>query len=225
MNLPKLLLAQMQWLNQKRLKLMQSTKKEVHPILKLALEMGPLVVFFFANARGEQLAEAFPFLANLGGPIFIATALFMIAMVTSLVVSYALTRSLPIMPLVTGVIVLIFGGLTLYLQDELFIKLKPTIVNVLMGGTLLIGLAFGKSLLKYVFESAFDLDDAGWKKLTLRWGLFFLFLALLNEFIWRMYSTDFWVAFKVWGVMPITMIFAMAQMPLVMKHQQKESNS
>lgn len=193
-------------------------RKEVNPILKLVLELGPLVVFFFSNSRGKQLAEIFPALAELGGPIFIATAFFMVAITISLVVSHLLTGKLPIMPLVTGIVVLVFGGLTLYLQDELFIKLKPTIVNLLFGSILLGGLAFGRSLLGYVFDSVFKLDDEGWRKLTFRWGVFFLFLAVLNEIIWRNFSTDFWVAFKVWGMMPISMVFTLSQMPLIMKH-------
>lgn len=196
----------------------QAQKKEINPILKFVLELGPLVLFFFANSRGEQFVEWFPVLGRFGDNIFVATAVFMVAMVVSITVSLALTRSIPIMPLVTLVVVLVFGGLTLYLKDETFIKMKPTIVNVLFGTVLLGGLAFGKSLLAYVFDSAFKITDEGWKVLTLRWALFFLFLAVLNEFIWRLYSTDFWVAFKVWGVMPITMLFAMLQMPLIMKY-------
>ncbi|MBX3583869.1 MAG: septation protein A [Rhizobiaceae bacterium] len=193
-------------------------KKEINPLLKLALELGPLLVFFFANARGEWLAERFPALAAFGGPIFIATGLFMIATAIALSVSWVLTRSLPIMPLVSGVVVFVFGGLTLWLQDDLFIKMKPTIINTLFGAVLLGGLFFGKSLLGYVFDSAFKLDAEGWRKLTLRWGLFFLFLAILNEIVWRNFSTDFWVAFKVWAVMPITLVFTFSQMPLIMRH-------
>ncbi|MGN8020795.1 septation protein A [Phyllobacterium sp. 22229] len=193
-------------------------RKEVTPLLKLVLELGPLMVFFFANSRGEWLIERFPVLANIGGPIFIATALFMIATVLALAVSWILIRSLPIMPLVSGIVVLVFGSLTLWLHDENFIKIKPTIINALFGVILLGGLYFGKSLLGYVFDSAFKLNPEGWRKLTLRWGIFFLFLAVLNEVVWRSFSTDFWVAFKVWGTMPITLLFTFAQMPLVMKH-------
>ncbi|MGB8818009.1 MAG: septation protein A, partial [Rhizobiaceae bacterium] len=148
----------------------------------------------------------------------IATAAFMVATAVALIVSKILTGTLPIMPLVSGVVVLVFGTLTLYLQDETFIKLKPTIINALFGSVLLGGLWFGKSLLGYVFGAAFKLDADGWRKLTLRWGLFFLFLAVLNEVVWRNFSTDFWVAFKVWGTMPITLAFTFLQMPLVMKH-------
>lgn len=195
-----------------------SEKPPINPVLKMSLELGPLVVFFFANSRGEWLAERFPALAELGGPIFIATALFMAATSISLAVSWVLTRTIPIMPLITGVIVLIFGALTLWLQDETFIKMKPTIVNTLFGSTLLIGYLFGKSFLRYAFDAAFNLDDEGWKKLTIRWGIFFFFLAAINEIVWRNFSTDFWVAFKVWGVMPISMIFMVFQMRVVMQH-------
>ena len=198
-------------------------KKEINPLLKLALELGPLVVFFFANTRGEWLAQNFPALAEVGGPIVIATGLFLAATAVALIVSWLLTRTLPIMPLVSGVVVFIFGALTLYLQDDVFIKMKPTIVNTLFGGVLLGGLFFGKSLLGYVFDSAFKLDADGWRKLTLRWGLFFLFLAVANEVVWRNFSTDAWVTFKVWGIMPITLLFTIAQMPLIMRHSLEEN--
>jgi intracellular septation protein len=192
--------------------------EKINPLLKLALELGPLVVFFFANSRGAWIAQKVPALASIGGPLFIATLLFMIATAVALIVSYALTRTLPIMPLVSGAVVLVFGSLTLYLQDDTFIKMKPTIVNTLFGIVLLGGLYFGKSLLGYVFGAAFNLDTEGWRKLTIRWGLFFLFLAVLNEVVWRNFSSDFWVAFKVWGTMPITLAFTFSQMPLIMKH-------
>ena len=197
-------------------------RKEINPLLKLALELGPLMVFFFANSRGELLVERFPALGSLGGPLFVATALFMAATAIALTASWVLTRTLPIMPLVSGVVVFVFGALTLYLHSEIFIKMKPTIVNTLFGVVLLGGLAFGKSLLGYVFDSAFKLDAEGWRKLTLRWGLFFIFLAVVNEVVWRMFSTDTWVAFKVWGIMPITILFTMSQMPLIMKHSVDE---
>jgi len=196
----------------------KTRKEEVSPLLKLVLELGPLVVFFFANARGEWLASHFPILAELGKPIFVATGLFMVATAVALAASWLLTRSLPIMPLVSGVVVFIFGALTLYLQNDIFIKMKPTIINSLFGVVLLGGLVFGKSLLGYVFASAFRLDAEGWRKLTFRWGLFFLFLAVVNEVVWRSFTTDTWVAFKVWGIMPITLLFTFSQMPLIMRH-------
>jgi intracellular septation protein len=189
------------------------------PALKLALEFGPLLAFFFANARGEWLAGKVGFLGALGEPIFVATAVFMVATVISLSLSWALTRTIPIMPLVAGVVVLIFGALTLWLHDELFIKIKPTIVNGLFAALLLGGLfIFRVSLLRYVFDTAFRIDEEGWHKLTIRWGLFLAFMALVNEVLWRNFSTDFWVAFKVWGNLPITLAFTLAQMPLIMRH-------
>ncbi|SIQ88715.1 intracellular septation protein [Rhizobium sp. RU20A] len=200
----------------------EQPRKEMGALPKLVLELGPLLVFFFANSRGEWLAARFPVLAEMGGPIFIATGLFMAATAIALSVSWALTRTLPMMPLISGIVVLVFGALTLWLQNDTFIKVKPTIVNALFGVILLGGLWFGKSLLGYVLHSAFKLTDEGWYKLTFRWGVFFLFLAVLNEVIWRNFSTDFWVAFKVWGTMPITIAFTMAQLPLIIRHSIEE---
>ncbi len=193
-------------------------EEKVSPLLKMVLELGPLVVFFFANSRGEWLASHFPVLSEMGGPIFIATGLFMAATALALVVSWILTRTLPMMPLISGIVVFVFGALTLWLQNDTFIKMKPTIVNTLFGAILLGGLLFGKSLLGYVFHAAFKLTDEGWRKLTLRWGLFFIVLAVMNEVVWRNFSTDFWVAFKVWGTMPFTILFTLSQMPLIMRY-------
>lgn len=193
-------------------------RKHINPLLKMALELGPLLVFFFANARGEWIAQRVPFLADIGGPIFVGTACFMIATAIALSVSWALTRTLPIMPLLSGIIVLVFGALTLWLQDETFIKVKPTIINTMFGGILLVGLLFNKSFLGYVFDSAFKLDAEGWRILTFRWGLFFLVMAVVNEVIWRNFSTDFWIAFKVWGNMPLSIVFTLAQLPLMQRH-------
>ncbi len=137
-----------------------------HPMLKLALELGPLLIFFFANLRGVWLVERFPALSELGGPLFVATGLFMAATIVSLVVSKLVLGHLPIMPFVSGIVVLIFGSLSIYLQNETFIKMKPTIVNTLFGVALLGGLAFGRSLLGYVFNAAFQLDAEGWRKLN-----------------------------------------------------------
>ena len=198
-------------------------KPSINPGLKLALEFGPLVAFFFANARGEWLAERYSLLATLGEPIFIGTAVFMVATVISLSLSWVLTRTIPMMPLVSGVVVLVFGALTLWLNNDLFIKIKPTIVNSMFSALLLGGLLiFRVSLLRYVFDTAFNIDQEGWHKLTIRWGLFLAFLAVLNEVLWRNFSTDFWVAFKVWGIMPITIAFTLAQMPLIMRHSLDE---
>ncbi|MND96765.1 Intracellular septation protein [compost metagenome] len=195
------------------------TKEEKQkPGLKMALELGPLLVFFFGNLRGEWLVGKFPALSAIGGPLLIATALFMVATVISLIISKIVFKHLPVMPFVSGVVVMVFGGLSIWLQDETFIKMKPTIVNTLFGVVLLGGLVFGKSLLGYVFNAAFNLDAEGWRKLTLRWGIFFLFLAVLNEVVWRNFSDEAWVNFKVWGTMPITILFTLSQMPLIMRH-------
>jgi intracellular septation protein len=201
-----------------------TAKPREHPLLKLALEMGPLVLFFAANSRPELfrplLAPVLPavLLADGRAPIFIATAVFMVAMLISLVCTKWLMGKLPIMPMVSGVVVLVFGGLTLVFADDLFIKLKPTIVNVLFGSVLLGALAFGRPLLPYVLDSVIQLKAEGWSTLTLRWGVFFFFLAALNEVVWRTQTTDFWVAFKVWGVMPLTIGFALAQTPLLQRY-------
>ena len=195
-----------------------SKAEKQNPVLKMALELGPLLIFFFGNLRGEWLAKTFPGLTAIGGPLLIATALFMAATVLSLIISKIVFKHLPVMPFVSGIVVMVFGGLSIWLQDDTFIKMKPTIVNAIFGVVLLGGLAFGTSLLGYVFNAAFQLDAEGWRKLTLRWGIFFLFLAVLNEVVWRNFSDDVWVSFKVWGTMPITILFTLAQMPLIMKH-------
>jgi intracellular septation protein len=126
-----------------------------------------------------------------------------------------LLKRIAVMPLVTGVLVLIFGGLTLYFHDDTFIKLKPTIINAMFGSVLLGGLVFGQSLLRYVFGDVYKLKPKGWTILTWRWGLFFFALAVVNEVVWRTQSTDFWVAFKVWANMPLTVIFAAFQLPVL----------
>src|SRR6202161_958897 len=157
--------------------MIESTKRQLNPIVKIALDLGPLVLFFFANSRFG---------------IFTATATFMVAVLAALAASYVVTRALPIMPVVTAIIVLVFGGLTLILHNDLFIKIKPTILYALFGAVLLGGLFFGKSFLGVVFDSLFHLTEEGWRKLTLRWGLFFLALAVLNEIVWRKHSTHVW---------------------------------
>jgi intracellular septation protein len=178
-------------------------KPRLHPALKLALDIGPLILFFIGNARWG---------------IFPATAIFMVAILVALAVSYALIRRLPVMALISAVIVTVFGGLTLVLHDETFIKVKPTIIYALFGATLLFGLISRKPLLEMVFDSVFHLTEEGWRKLTLRWCVFFFAMAVLNEFVWRNFSTDTWVSFKLFGAVPLTFLFAAAQYPLLMKH-------
>jgi intracellular septation protein len=199
-------------------------KTQPNPLLKLVLDVGPLLLFFFANARPalfEPLIRPIIPAAVATGEragIFVATAVFMVAILVALAVSYAMTRRLPTMALVSAVVVMVFGGLTLFLQDELFIKLKPTIIYVLFAAVLLGGIVFGKNLLAMVFDQMFHLTAEGWRKLTIRWATFFLVLAVLNEIVWRTQSTDTWVTFKVFGVMPLTFVFAMLQMPLLKKY-------
>jgi intracellular septation protein len=201
------------------------TDKPQLPVgLKLALDLGPLVLFFVATTRPALFAPLVaPFLSPelLAGPhagIFTATVIFIPAVLIALAIGYAKTRHLPIMPVVTAIVVVVFGGATLILQDEQFIKIKPTIVYVLFGSVLLGGLAFGKSLLGVVFDSMFNLTDEGWRKLTLRWGLFFFALAVLNEVVWRTQSDSVWALFKLAGVVPLTFVFAALQYPLLTKY-------
>jgi intracellular septation protein len=180
-----------------------TTKPQLHPLLKLVFDLGPLVLFFAANSRFG---------------IFTATATFMVAVVAALAASYSLTRALPIMPVVTAVIVLVFGGLTLALHNDLFIKIKPTIIYVLFGAVLVGGLLFNKPLLGVVFDSLFHLTAEGWRKLTWRWAIFFFLLAVLNEIVWRNTTTDTWVTFKAFGVVPLTFLFGALQYPLLKKY-------
>ncbi len=179
-------------------------KPKLNQWLKLALEMGPLLIFFFGNSRFG---------------IFPATIAFMFATALALAVSYALARTIPVMPLVGGVFVLLFGGLTIYLQDDLFIKIKPTIVNLIFAAILAVGLAMNRLFIKIVLEAAVQLTDRGWLILTRAWIGFFVVLAVLNEIAWRNFPTDTWVSFKVFGIMPLTLLFSFSLVPVIMKHQ------
>ena len=180
--------------------------RSIDPTLKLVLELGPLACFFLASYRYGLHA---------------ATGVLMVGVVVALAVSYALTRRLPVMPVVTAAAVLIFGALTFYFDNPVFIKIKPTVINCLFGAALLGGLAFGKPLLPVVLDSALHLDETGWRKLTFRWGIFFFVLAGLNEIVWRTQSDVFWTGFKVFGTMPLTVVFALSQVPLILRHEQK----
>lgn len=177
--------------------------------MKLAIELGPLLLFFGANAAWG---------------IYVGTAVFMAATVVSLAVAGLRYHKLPIMPLVSGAIVLAFGGLTLYLRDDTFIKLKPTIVYSMFALLLVGGLLLKKPLLELLFGPVFNLAEEGWRKLTARWIVFFVAMAVINEIVWRNFSTDFWVSFKAFGFLPLTFLFAVAQVPLMQRYGLPEAN-
>ena len=177
-------------------------------IRRLALDLGPLLIFF----------AAFKYLG-----IFGATAAFMAAVLLALAIGYLMEKRLSPMPLFTAVLVMVFGGLTLYLKNDIFIKMKPTVLYAFFGAVLLGGLSVNRLFIKYVFAQAFELDDLGWRKLTVRWGIFFLALAVVNETVWRSTTTATWVSFKVWGIIPLIFLFALAQTPLLLKHQRHDT--
>jgi intracellular septation protein len=178
--------------------------RHMHPLMKLALDLGPLLVFFVANSVFG---------------IFTATAIFMAVILVAIVIGIVLERKVSPVPLVTGALVLVFGGLTLWLSSDIFIKIKPTILYAMFALVLLGGLVFSRLFIKLLLGHTLRLPEEAWRTLTWRWSLFFLALAVLNEFVWRNVSTDTWVAFKVWGVFPLTMLFAMAQTPFIARHQ------
>ena len=171
--------------------------------LKLLIEMGPLVAFFAGNWFGG---------------IFFGTGVFMVATIISLTVSWGLTRKIAMVPLVSAVFVALFGALTLWLQSDLFIKVKVTMINALFGAVLLGGVAFGKSYLKLIMGEAMKLSDGAWRTLSIRWGVFFFAMAGFNEIVWRNFTTDQWVNFKVFGLLPLTLVFAVANAPYMTKH-------
>ena len=177
------------------------------PLLKLATEMGPLIAFFVANAWGG---------------IFWATGVYMAAAALALGVSWAMTRRIAIVPIVTLGFVVAFGALTLYLADETFIKVKVSVINALFGAILLTGLIMRRPLLKLALGEAVNMDAEGWRKLTIRWAVFFFAMAALNEVVWRSFSTDAWVNFKVFGLLPLTVVFAVAQIRLMQRHMVEE---
>jgi intracellular septation protein len=175
---------------------------------RLALDLGPLFVFFLAYQWGG---------------IYVATGVFMAAALISLGLGYWLERKLSPVPIMTAVLVVVFGGLTLYLQNDLFIKIKQTALFTLFGATLLGGLYFNRLFLKYVLSLGFEMPDSAWRTLTLRYGIFFLCLAVANEIVWRNFPTNIWVLYKVWGVLPLTLLFSLTQAPFLMRHQIEET--
>jgi len=184
-------------------------KPKLNPMLKLALDLGPLVIFIIVLSRFN---------------IFAATATFMVAVMVALAISYALTRHVAVMPVVTAIVVLVFGSLTLFLHNETFIKLKPTIIYCLFGATLLGGYIFNKPLLAIVFDAMFHLTEEGWRKLTLRWAVFFFAMAAGNEIARHTLSTFWWGWSKLIVFTPLTFVFALLQYPLLMKYASEQPN-
>ena len=181
-----------------------AAKRELGTAIRLALDVGPLILFFIANARAG---------------IFTATALFMVAIVIAMAVSYALVRRVSVIQLFSAFMVIVMGGLTLWLHDESFIKLKPTIYYSFVAALLGYGLMTGKPMLQSVLGGAYPgLDPEGWRKLTRNWALFFVAMAVANEAVWRNSSTDFWISYKLWGALPATLLFALANVPMLMRH-------
>jgi intracellular septation protein len=191
--------------------------KKPDPMLKIALDMGPLVVFFgtYAWAKSDALEAG---VTDIKRIVYATTAL-MIATAVSLIASRVLLKRIPLMPMVTGVFVLIFGSLTIYLRNPTFIYIKPTILYLMFASALAGGLYFRKLLLKNLLSEALQMQDEGWRRLTQRWIGFFLVLAILNEAVWRNFPEATWVAFKSFGVMPLSIIFMAAQISLIMKYQ------
>ncbi len=182
----------------------------MHPLLKLALDLGPLLVFFVANAVFG---------------IFTGTAVFMAAMLIVIAIGITIERKVSPMPLVTAALVLVFGGLTLWLSNDIFIKIKPTILYAIFAIVLIGGLSYGRLFIKLLLGQTLKLPEPAWRTLTWRWAVFFLILAVLNEIVWRNVSTNTWVAFKVWGVFPLTLLFAMAQAPFIARHQSEDEET
>lgn len=178
-------------------------------LVRLLIEAGPLAVFFIANSQAG---------------IMVGTALFMVATAIALTFSWRMERRLPVMPLVGAGFVLLFGGLTLWLQDELFIKLKPTLVNLLFATVLFVAYFMRRNVLKHVLGSVLSLREEGWRSLGIRWACFFVVLAVLNEVVWRTQTTDAWVNFKVFGIMPLTLLFSALQTPLILRNQIPEDD-
>ena len=177
---------------------------------QVMIDLGPLLVFFAAN-----------FLAPVPGPmkIYFATGAFMIAMMAAMLASQIKFGKISPLLWFSGLMVVVMGGITLWLQNDIFIKMKPTLYYALVAGLLGFGLYTGRPLLKMVLGSAYPgLDEEGWRKLTRNWALFFLFMAALNEAVWRNSTTDFWVAFKLWGAIPLTFLFAIANVPMLLRH-------
>lgn len=187
---------------------------------RFLLEIGPVALFFIVNKFYDRwMGVSEEIAAQNNDALIAATAVLIGATLISLVISWVVEKRVPIAGVLTAVLVSLFGGMTIYFDDELFIKLKPTIVNLLFAAILFGGLLFKKSLLKMLMGQALQLTEKAWFTLTWRWAVFFIFLAGVNEVVWRNFSTDFWVGFKLWGMTPLSFLFMMTQLPLILKNQ------
>jgi intracellular septation protein len=186
-----------------RYRAIMEKKAQLNPFVKLALDFGPLILFFVVNGRAG---------------IFWATGVFMAAVVVAILVSYALIKRFPIMTIVTAFVVVVFGTLTIVLQNDVFVKMKTTIIYLLFAIVLAAGVVLKKPFLEIAFDSVFHLTEEGWQKLTIRWIVFFIAMAIVNEIVWRTQTTDTWVAFKTFGFIPLTFVYALAQFPLMQKY-------
>ena len=175
--------------------------------LKFITDFGPLLIFFIVYYKsGKDLTAAIP-------PLIIAT-------IIAVALVYFIEKKIPYVPLIGGIVITLFGGLTLYFNNPIFIYMKPTIVNLIFACVLIVSnILYKKNFLKIFLQSAFQLDDIGWNKLNFRWAYFFIFLAFLNEVVWRTQPEVIWVNFKVWGILPITFIFTIIQVPLINRHK------
>ena len=187
-----------------------ATNREPTGLARVAIDIGPLLVFFLVNFVAPVPSAI---------KIFVATGAFMAAMVAALVFAAIRYRYVSPLLLFSGVMVVVLGGLTIWLHNETFIKVKPTIYYALVAALLSFGLATGRPFLKLVLGSAYPgLDEEGWSKLTRNWAIFFAVMAVVNEAVWRNSTTDFWIAFKLWGAIPATLIFAVANLPMLVRH-------
>jgi intracellular septation protein len=187
-----------------------TTPAHANPAMKLLIELGPLVVFFLVYSRAG---------------IYWATGVLMVATILALGASWFMLGRVSPVPVATAVLVVVFGGLTFWLDDPRFIKMKPTMINLVFAATLVVGLVTGRPLLQLLFGDAFRLTEEGWRKLTWRWAIFFLVLAVLNEIVWRNFAESTWVNFKVFAILPLTMVFAMAQVGLIKRYEVRDNGS